>query len=246
MQLKPFFCYYGGKFRAAPRYLAPVYDRVIEPFAGAAGYAIRYPDRDVLLVDIDPLIAGLWRYLTKVSAAEILALPAHVEHVDEIKGPEEAKWLVGFWMNKGVSSPRKSASKWMRDGVRPASFWGAEIRSRIAEQLPYIRHWDVREASYETLANEPGTWFIDPPYQVAGQHYRSNTIDYGALSAWCQSRQGQVIVCENVGADWLPFEPFARIKGTPGANGGQTSDEALWYRTDSTSVLDMFDGLDDT
>jgi hypothetical protein len=32
--LRPFWRYYGGKWRAAPRYPAPRYDTIIEPFAG--------------------------------------------------------------------------------------------------------------------------------------------------------------------------------------------------------------------
>jgi len=43
--LRPFWRYYGGKWRAAPRYPAPRHDLIIEPFAGAAGYAMRYPDQ---------------------------------------------------------------------------------------------------------------------------------------------------------------------------------------------------------
>ena len=39
--LLPFWAYYGGKWRSAPRYPAPVHGRIIEPFAGAAGYAMR-------------------------------------------------------------------------------------------------------------------------------------------------------------------------------------------------------------
>jgi hypothetical protein len=37
--LKPFFNYYGGKWRVARRYAPPEHDLIIEPFAGAAGYA---------------------------------------------------------------------------------------------------------------------------------------------------------------------------------------------------------------
>jgi hypothetical protein len=47
----------------------------VEPFAGSAGYSLRYPSHNVVLVERDPLIAATWRYLLRVSAAEILALP---------------------------------------------------------------------------------------------------------------------------------------------------------------------------
>ena len=53
--LRPFFNFYGGKWRAAPHYPAPRYARVVEPFAGAAGYSTRHHDRDIVLDRIDPM-----------------------------------------------------------------------------------------------------------------------------------------------------------------------------------------------
>ena len=38
----PFFCFYGGKWRAAPHYPRPAFTSVVEPFASAAGYATRF------------------------------------------------------------------------------------------------------------------------------------------------------------------------------------------------------------
>lgn len=60
-----------------------------------------------------------------------------------------------------------------------------------------------------TTIHGDATWFIDPPYRGRpGSHYRygSKLIDYTNLAAWCQMLPGQVIVCEQHGADWLPFE----------------------------------------
>jgi hypothetical protein len=37
VNLKPFFCFYGGKWRVAPHYPAPEHTMVVEPFAGASG-----------------------------------------------------------------------------------------------------------------------------------------------------------------------------------------------------------------
>jgi len=42
-------------------------------------------------------------------------------------------------------------------------------------------------------------------------------------------RPGQVIVCENSGATWLPFEPFRTIKSTPGSRGKGHSSEVIWH-----------------
>jgi hypothetical protein len=64
--VKPFFCFYGGKWRAA----TPIHTTIVEPFAGAAGYATRYPDCNIVLVERDPIIAGLWRYLVGVKSSE--------------------------------------------------------------------------------------------------------------------------------------------------------------------------------
>lgn len=234
MNLRPFFCYYGGKWRAAPRYPAPEHGVIVEPFAGAAGYATRYADRHVTLVERDPVIAGLWRYLTSVSASEILAIPAEVPGtVHDLKICEEARWLVGFWCNKGSAAPpRNRPAAWMRSGVRPKSYWGVEVRQLIASQVEKIRHWNVLEGSYERAPVVEGTWFVDPPYQLAGSHYRygSEQIEYEGLAAWCHSRDGQVIVCENVGATWLPFEPFGTIKANPSKRGKGYSQEAIFVK----------------
>ncbi len=231
--LRPFFCYYGGKWRAAPKYPTPEHNTIVEPFAGGAGYSLRYPDCRVILVEKDPIIAGLWRYLIRSTYAEIMALPDMPlggSTVDDLDVCQEARWLIGFWLNKGASSPRKSPSKWMRDRIRPKSFWGPEIRSIIASQVNSIWHWEVIEGSYEQAPDVEATWFVDPPYQKAGKHYRCSDVDFPALGTWCQGRPGQTIVCENVGADWLPFVPYARIKGNESKSGGKASLEAVFIR----------------
>jgi hypothetical protein len=47
----------------------------VEPFAGSAAYATLHHDRDVILVEIDPAVAELWRYLVRAKASEIRRLP---------------------------------------------------------------------------------------------------------------------------------------------------------------------------
>lgn len=236
--LWPFFCFYGGKWRAAPHYPAPVYDEIIEPFAGSAGYAMRYPERDVHLYDADPLVVGLWRYLIGVSEAEIRSLPLQVEHVDDLNVSEEARWLIGFWLNKGMTAPCKTPSKWMRDGWRPNSQWGEVIRERVASQLCAIRHWTIEERSYENVPIRAATWFIDPPYNnAAGRRYRRHSIDYRELGAWCRALPGQAIVCEQDGALWLPFQPFRAIKSTEGRNRTNRSAEVVWTNSPAIEAI---------
>lgn len=243
--LKPFFRYYGGKQRAARTYPAPMRDRVIEPFAGAAGYSMLHADRDVLLIDKYPVIAGIWRYLIAVSPSEIQRIPS-VDSVNDLPAwvPQEARWLVGFWMNDGTTRPCVTLSSGLA-GFRAAGHktigWGQHTKDRIAGQVDKIRHWRVIEGDYTEAPDVDATWFIDPPYAgKAGSYYvrGSKDLDYAALGAWCRARRGQVMVCEAAGADWLPFVQRQGIKA--GFSKGASS-EALWTN-DVWGQLGMFGG----
>lgn len=227
--LYPFFCYFGGKWRAARRYPEPRYGHVVEPFAGAAGYSLRYPDLNITLYDLNPVICGMWDYLTRVTAAEVRSLPLEVNHIDDLGVPQEAGWLISFWLNKAGTHPVKTASTWMKSGVRPNSYWGEVIRERIANQVDRIRHWKIVNKSHEEAGDEETTWFIDAPYQgKCGRLYRFKVADYASLGEWCRGRKGQVIVCERAGADWLPFEPFGKFKAMGGPRGKSHSHEVIW------------------
>lgn len=226
--LKPFFCYYGGKWRAAPHYPHPRHETIIEPFAGAAGYSTRHPQHKVQLYDTDPTIVSVWEYLIRATESEILGLPDVFDEIPQHL-PQEAKWLIGFWLNKGTTRPSKTPSAWMRGGTHADSFWGPAIRARLAGQVGVIRHWQVSERSYKDVEQQEATWFVDPPYSgTAGRHYRHNSIDFAALGAWCKDLKGQVIVCENQGATWLPFQPFKEIKANESRTGGKRSAEVVW------------------
>lgn len=230
--LRPFWCYYGGKWRSATRYPKPNHDTIIEPFAGAAGYATRYYDRKVILVEKDERLAALWHYLIRATAREILELPDVPDEgtIDDITASAEAKTLIGFWLNKGTAAPCKRPSAWMRSRIRPASYWGPQIRAILASQAGKISHWQVLHGDYSLAPDITATWFIDAPYMRAGKLYRhsSKDINYAKLADWCRARLGQTLVCENSGATWLPFTDFIVSKSTPGSRGKSRSAEALW------------------
>ena len=233
--LKPFFSYYGGKWRAGPRYPAPRHDRLMEPFAGAAGYSVRHHRHDIVLIEKNTVVAGLWKWLIKASPEAIRRLPLlpldGSKTVDDFDLEPAERALIGFWLNKGAVHPGRSPSSWMRSGIRPHSYWGETIRERIASKVGAIRHWTVVEGDYRTVDHgREATWFVDPPYQQAGNLYScsSRDIDFEALATWCQSLAGQTLVCENRGADWLPFMPFMNAKATPGSRGRSYSQEVLW------------------
>lgn len=234
--MRPFFGYYGGKWRDTPRlYPPPRFERVVEPFAGSAGYSVRYFESEVFLLEADERLRDIWKYLVEADPDRIRALPCIEpnQSVSDLDVAPVERDLIGMWLNRGVASPRKRPSKWMRSGIRPGSFWGPQVRERIASQVPMIRHWKILEGGYEEAARlGRATWFVDPPYRRAGKHYRhdSSAIDYSALGAWCRSRKGQVIVCENEGADWLPFEPVGNTKTT---RKGRRSKEVVWLNDGS-------------
>ena len=184
----------------------------------------------MLLIDASEKVCGVWEYLIRTPAAEILALPDLVRGVgvDEYAICQEARWLLGFWCNAGAAVPSKSPSTWNADH---GSNWNNAGRARVARQVDSIRHWRVIRGTYRDAPDAPATWFIDPPYQGrAGSYYPagSGSIDYGDLGAWCRSRAGQVMACEGPDADWLPFRPIATIKGCDGARRTGKSAEVVW------------------
>jgi len=234
-RLRPMFGWYGSKWRLAPTYQSPRYDTIIEPFAGGAGYSLLYADRDVRLVDIDPVVVGIWEYLIRTPEAEILRLPLcapdrSVPGLDAL--PQEARWLIGMWLGFSLSSPRVTMSKTIARHDRDSSRWSAETRERIARQVGRIRHWSIAQGSYEQIARDIDvTWFVDAPYEIQGKHYvhGSGRIDYCELGRRCQSLQGQVIACENHEATWLPFRYHRRMAGTTTLSGHRrTSVEVVW------------------
>lgn len=233
MKLRPFFSYFGGKWRIAPKYPAPRYDLIIEPFAGSAGYALRHFERNVLLVDAYAPVVETWRYLITADPNEIIALPdlKHGQSVDDLDVPQGARYLIGWWLNAGNTTPCKTLGAWARQYAEGSQlFWGPRCRARIADQVPFIRHWRVEQGSFADIPDIEATWFVDPPYQVRGTSYPKSAreIDFDALGRWCQARRGQAMVCENEGAAWLPFAPFVAAKATHGKHRTGRSAEVLW------------------
>ena len=218
------FSYYGSKSKIVHLYPPPMFPTVVEPFAGSARYALRYADRKVILNDLDPTIAGIWRYLIHEATPERIAQLPELkvgERLDSIPWlTNEERDLMGFGMEVGYSRPgnvvRKRA---LVTGLRNPYDRVATMRARIMAWMPYRTRWSIRKVDYQKLPDIEATWFVDPPYSArAGRNYKYNKIDYAHLAEWCRTRKGQVIVCEGAGAEWLPFRPL----GTT-ANGSKRS-----------------------
>lgn len=212
------FSYYGSKSKVVDLYPSPKFGKIIEPFAGSARYSLKYFDREVILVDKYPVIVDLWKWLQQASEADIMALPnlENGQSLDNFDLPKEAKYLIGFCINGGSAQPKKT--------VKDFSNWNEQKRV-IAKSLFKIKHWVIRLGSHDEIENTEATWFIDPPYQFGGEWYVKNnkSINFDELGKWCQSRSGQVIVCENTKANWLPFYAMRKMTGAY-----ETTTEAIW------------------
>lgn len=215
------FSYYGSKSKLVDLYPAPKHGKIIEPFAGSARYALKYFDRDVLLVDAYEVIVKIWHYLQQASEADILGLPnlTYKQSTDDYNLSEGERLLLGFLVARGSRRPAKVVQKF--SSVE-------QDKKRIAKDLYKIRHWKIELGSYESIPNQCATWYIDPPYQNVGKagynvNERGKAIDFPALGEWCKQRKGQAIVCEVTTADWLPFEPLKEQHGQK-----LTSTEAVW------------------
>lgn len=213
------FSYYGTKKRLAPLYPKPVHNTIIEPFAGAAGYSLLYPDKQVLLYDTNPKIYLVWDYLIKATKDQILNLP-NIEtgqKVTDFNLSEAEIALIGYCINPGSTCPKITASKRCK--------WN-NYKQNIADTVEKIKHWKIFKDSYENIPNQIATWHIDPPYQRAGKYYFGyNKMNYNFLGKWCMDRLGQVMVCENKGADYLPFQFLTEHQGSM-----QKNIEVIWIK----------------
>jgi len=214
------FSYYGGKSKIVDYYPPPKFKKIIEPFAGSARYSLKYWDNDVLLLDKYEVIVKIWKWLQQCSEADIKKLPIlkQGESLHDYNLTIQEKMFMGFIITSASSGLKNIATK----------YGAPEIKSRlnnVAKNLYKIRHWQIKEGSYEELLNEEATWFIDPPYQFGGHCYKfgNKKIDYSFLANWCKTRKGQVIVCENTKASWLPFKPMINIRGIK-----YKTTEAIW------------------
>ena len=209
------FSYYGTKKKISKYYPKPSFDTIIEPFAGAAMYSLfsNNWEKEVILCDKYDKVFMAWDYLiNKASENDIKGLPDLIEglNLDSLSISKEEKALLGFFCNPSSAVPKKTVTP------RGAKSWERH-QNFLIENLHKVKHWKIYNKSYDELENIEGTWYIDPPYQYGGEYYHSSTsnkhIDYEQLGAWCMSRNGEIIVCENSKADWLNFEDLTQLKG---------------------------------
>ncbi len=206
------FSYYGSKSKIVNFYPYPKYDKIIEPFAGSARYSLLHYKKDITLVDKYDKIVKIWKWLQQACPNDILKMPTP-KLKETIKREDydcdEQFWLMGFIIQQGVSRPGLTVSPYAYNKIKQQKEW-------ISKHLYKIKHWEIIHGDYVDIKNEECTWYIDPPYQYGGEYYKISNkhLDYSELAEWCKTRNGQVIVCENSKADWLPFRKLSKLAGS--------------------------------
>ncbi len=218
--------YYGAKTNLIDYYPKPRYGSIIEPFAGTARYALKYYDRDIMLIDKYPVIIEIWKWLQSCSEKDILSLPRRIssgQRLDKMQWDCDAqKNFFGFIVGCGAERPRMKAPD--RKTAQRPNHVNYNLQ-RVAKNLFKIKHWKFICGDYTIAPDVECTWFIDPPYQVGGAAYimSNKKIDFKYLADWSRDRKGQVIVCENTKADWMDFNPIIKQRGSL-----KSTTEAIW------------------
>jgi hypothetical protein len=220
----PLFKVYGSKWSSSKLLPPPTYDKIVEPFAGGAGYALRHCEKNVILYERHYGLYPLWFWLINTAReSDVREIPINAPSYTDIRSLGMCygqALLLKWWQRTNNYSPTWETSAW---GNKPGQ-WTANTRARVSEEISAIKHWTLggdqcilsdRGSVYMHGIGSPATWFIDPPYEGNFQ-YGGPAIDYVALAAACRVLPGQVIVCEAVNPKtgkvptWLPFEPWKK------------------------------------
>jgi hypothetical protein len=208
------FYYFGRKGRLAPHYPAPAFPLVIEPFAGSMAYSLHYRPECAVGIDADLTVARVWNRIATLTPEQINSYPEPM-----IGDRVTDRWSMMAAGSHGTS--RAQSYLWTERMSRDL----AKQKRLAAKHRDYARnHVTYSGADYTSAPDVEATWFIDPPYQHVRRGYERESIDYAELADWVRSRRGQVIVCEQAGADWLPFVPLRQIRGTT----NKVTTEVVW------------------
>lgn len=155
-------------------------------------------------IEANVAVVETWNRICNLSESEILSykLPNVGEVTDD-------HWLIQAAFSEHASTAIKRVwTKRMNRDAEPQKRYAAKHVDYAREHIRYL------QGHYLDAPDVEATWFIDPPYQKVVKGYLRDDLDYAQLREFCLSRKGQVVVCEQQGADWLPFHRLYDMKGT--------------------------------
>ena len=211
----PLFKWFGSKWNASKHYPKPVYDTIYEPYAGSAGYALRYADRKVWIREDNHNLLCLWGWLIGCATeAMIREIPINIPEGTDIRAlglSRNQSLLLKHWQRTNNLGECWTISPW---GNKPGQ-WTANTRARVAEEVYAVKHWRLLGNRMSVDFEERMTYFVDPPYQY-NYKYGTKNFDWRALAGELNRipNPRQLIVCEAVCPktgkipNWLPFAPF--------------------------------------
>jgi hypothetical protein len=218
-------------------YPKPLHDNIKEVFAGSAQYSLKYFDRDITIIDKNPKIVAIWKWLQFASEKDILGLPDIPANLDTnyLNLSEAERDFLGFQWNPGNAYPCRKIGNYRNTDPL---YWKKQ-RAVLSVSLYKIKHWEICCGDYSNTENTTkSTWFIDPPYQFGGNKYPFGVqkINHSHLRDWILSLKGQVIVCENAQANWMNFTPLVNIQGAS----NKPSTECIWTGVPRSIQSELF------
>lgn len=220
------FYYYGSKTLLAKYYPEPKSKEIIEPFAGSGAYSIYHllKDKSIksTLIEKDKRVVETWKNVLSMNVSDIQNYPT----------PKIGEQTSDFLIMTCSVSNAVSKCKSMKYTERLAKVFNIQ-KNRLVKYIKIKDRIEIIHGDFSECENRDATWFIDPPYQITnnvnkgtvfanGDGYGiglgASDIDFQMLSKWAKSRKGQVIVCEKIGANWLPFRVLKDGKTSMGKN----------------------------
>lgn len=214
----PLFKWFGSKWSVSKHYPAPKFDEIVEPFAGGAGYSLRYHTKRVTLAESNQHVYQLWRWLIDdATEAAIREIPTNIPEGTDIRdlGLDRGQsLLLKNWQRTNNVGNCWTVSPWGNKSGQ----WTENTRARVASEFHLVKHWHVVQDAFSLMSSQAEdrtdrTWFVDPPYMFNYQ-YRSRPVDYEKLSQIVLDLPGQVVACEAIChktgqvPSWLPFREF--------------------------------------
>ena len=167
----PLFKWFGSKWSASKHYPRPLYDTIVEPFAGGAGYALRYADKRVVLAETNTHLLRLWRWIIDdASKEDVLDIPLGLRVGEDIRtiGLSDGQaLLLKHWQRTNNVGDCWTISPW---GNSPGQ-WTANTRARVADEIQAVKRtlilfehgewecWCCDREGYESVSSD----YVGPP-----------------------------------------------------------------------------------